>query len=104
DHPALAQWFNIAAFSSPAPYTYGNVSRTLPSVNAPGLCLVDFSVLRSFAIKEKYRLQFRAEAFNLNNTAAFNTPGTTFNSTTFGVVTATRKGPRELQFALRVDF
>jgi hypothetical protein len=103
-HPTLAEWFNTAAFSQPAPYTYGTVSRTLPNVNAPGLLNVDFSVLRSFRIIEKYRLQFRAEAFNLNNTAAFNTPGTTLGSSTFGVVTATRKGPRELQFALRLDF
>jgi hypothetical protein len=103
-HPTLAQWFNTAAFTAPLPYTWGNVSRTLPNVNAPGFCNVDASILRSFPIAEKYRLQFRAEAFNLNNTAAFNTPGTTLNSATFGVVTATRKGPRQVQFALRMDF
>jgi hypothetical protein len=100
----LAQWFNTAAFSSPAAYTYGNVGRTLPDVNGPGLVNLDLSILRSFPIKENYRLQFRAEAFNLNNTPAFATPGTTLNSTTFGVVTATRNRPRELQFALRLDF
>jgi hypothetical protein len=100
----LAQWFNTAAFSSPAPYTWGNVGRTLPDVNGPGLVNLDLSILRSFPIKEKYRIQFRAEAFNLNNTPAFATPGTTLNSTTFGVVTATRNRPRELQFALRLDF
>ncbi|MGH9666304.1 MAG: TonB-dependent receptor domain-containing protein, partial [Bryobacteraceae bacterium] len=102
--PTLAAWFNTAAFSSPAPYTWGNVSRTLPNVLGPGLTNVDFSVMRSFPILERYRLQFRAEAFNLLNTAQFNPPGNAINSSTFGVVTSTTSPPRQIQFALRVDF
>ncbi|MCU1262372.1 MAG: Cna B-type protein [Bryobacterales bacterium] len=104
DHQSLAQWFNIAAFSTPAAYTFGNVSRTLPDVLGPGLVNVDLSVLRTFPIKEHYRLQFRAEAFNLNNTPQFANPGNAINSNTFGVVTSTLNQPRVLQFALRVDF
>jgi hypothetical protein len=103
-HPTLAQWFNTAAFTSPAAYTYGNVSRTLPDVLGPGLVNVDLSVLRSFQILEHYRLQFRAEAFNLNNTPQFAGPGNSITSGTFGAITATVNSPRVLQFALRVDF
>ena len=103
-HPTLAQWFNTLAFTSPAPYTWGNVSRTLPDVLGPGLVNVDFSVLRTFNIMERYRLQFRAEAFNLNNTPQFAGPGNSITSGTFGAITSTVNQPRVLQFALRVDF
>ena len=101
---SLSEWFNTAAFSNPAPYTFGNVSRTLPHVLAPGLCNVDFSIIRSFPIIENYKLQFRAEAFNLNNTPEFANPGSAIGSGTFGVITATVNQPRIVQFALRVDF
>ncbi|MGH7247749.1 MAG: hypothetical protein ACREH9_06550, partial [Pseudomonadota bacterium] len=98
------KWFNTAAFSNPAPYTWGNSSRTLPNVFGPGLTNVDFAILRSFQILEKYRLQFRAEAFNLNNTPQFTPPGNSITGSTFGVITSTLNQPRVLQFALRVDF
>ncbi len=101
---SLNEWFNIQAFSIPLSYTFGNVSRTLPHVLGPGLCNVDLSVIRSFPIVENYKLQFRAEAFNLNNTPYFTNPGGTIGSNTFGVITSTSNQPRILQFALRVDF
>jgi len=100
----LNQWFNTAAFSNPPAYTYGNVSRTLPDVLGPGLVNLDLSILRTFPLRENYRLQFRAEAFNLNNTPQFANPGNSINGTTFGVVTSTLNQPRVLQFALRFDF
>ncbi|MEO7143622.1 MAG: hypothetical protein ABI165_08995, partial [Bryobacteraceae bacterium] len=102
--PTLAKWFNTAAFSNPLPYTWGNSSRTLPNVFGPGLTNVDFAILRSFPIRENYRLQFRGEAFNLNNTPQFSPPGNSITGSTFGVVTSTANAPRVLQFALRLDF
>lgn len=103
-HQTLTEWFNTAAFSSPAPYTFGNVSRTLPDVLGPGYVNLDASVLRTFPIRERYKLQFRAEAFNLDNTPEFSNPGGSVTSSTFGVVTSTANRPRQLQFALRLDF
>jgi hypothetical protein len=109
DRPAnqsLAQWFNTAAFSAPAPYTYGNVSRTLPDIASDGVFNLDFSTFKNFTIQEKYKFQFRAEAFNLTNTPTFEVPGTTFATPTFGVVTATAffPKPRVVQFGLRMQF
>lgn len=103
-HQSLNEWFNPLAFSNPLPYTYGNVSRTLPHVLGPGLCNVDLSIIRSFSIVENYKLQFRAEAFNLNNTPQFSNPGNTIGSNTFGVITSTANQPRIVQLALRLDF
>jgi hypothetical protein len=106
DDPSLEKWFNTAAFSIPAAYTFGNVGRTLPDVRSDGLVNIDFSIFKIFPIGERYRVQFRAEAFNLTNTPTFNVPGTAVGTATFGVVTATAPDarPREFQFALRLDF
>lgn len=106
DNPTLARWFNTDAFSAPPAFTYGNVSRTLPDVHSDGMFNLDLSVFKTFPITERYKLQFRAEAFNLTNTPTFDTPGRSLNAATFGVVTATafNPKPREMQFALRLDF
>ncbi len=106
DNPTLAKWFNTSAFSQPAPFTYGDVSRTLPDVHSDGMFSLDFSVFKSFPIRERFKLQFRTEVFNLTNSPTFETPGRALNSATFGVVTATAftPKPREVQFALRLTF
>src|SRR5262249_55353177 len=97
---SLSQWFNTAAFSAPAPFTYGTVSRTLPDVSSDGLFNLDFSAFKNFTVKERYKFQFRAEAFNLTNTPTFETPGSIFGTPTFGQVTATAffPKPRVIQF------
>jgi outer membrane receptor protein involved in Fe transport len=106
DKPTLSRWFNTAAFSNPAPYTFGNVSRTLPDVHSDGVYNMDLSLFKNFPLRENMRLQFRAEAFNLSNTPTFEVPGRALNAATFGVVTATafNPKPREVQLALRLIF
>jgi outer membrane receptor protein involved in Fe transport len=109
DRPAaqsLSQWFNTAAFTAPPPFTYGNVSRTLPDISSGTVKNLDFSAFKNFTYREKYKLQFRAEAFNLTNTPTFDTPGTVFGTPTFGQVTATAffPHPRVVQFGLRMQF
>jgi hypothetical protein len=110
-NPTLAKWFNTAAYTTPAPFTYGNSSRTMPNVTGPGLQTIDFSVFKDFTFRERYKLQVRGEAFNLFNKPAFDVPGRDVTQQTFGVVTATlvtaqtaNAGSRELQFSLRLSF
>lgn len=104
--PSLSQWFNTAAYSVPAPFTYGNASRTIPNVSSDGVENIDISVFKDFRIKEKITLQLRGEAFNVANTPVFDTPVNNAQSTTFGVVTATAFSPRprELQLAVKLTF
>lgn len=100
----LDSYINPAAFSAPAPFTYGNVSRTLPDVRGPGLTNLDFSLFKTFALTEKVNMQFRTEAFNLSNSPMFGLPNQAFGTAAFGVINSTANNPRQLQFALRLFF
>jgi hypothetical protein len=102
----LTRWFNTAAYSVPAPFSFGNASRTVPNVMSDGVKNVDFSLFKDFRVTEKVKLQFRGEAFNLTNAPVFDTPGYDVQARTFGVVTATAFSPkpRELQLALKLTF
>ena len=44
-------------------------------VEGPGFHRLDFSLFKDFAFNERYRLQFRAEIFNIANHPNFNAPG-----------------------------
>lgn len=46
------------------------------SLAGPGIVNIDAGLFREFAITERWRLQFRAEAFNFSNTPHFANPGT----------------------------
>jgi hypothetical protein len=100
----LNQYFNTSIFSQPAPFTYGNVARTLPDVRQPASKNLDFSLFKNFKITEHKTLQFRAEAFNATNTPIFGAPGTAFGATNFGVIASSGNTPRQLQFGLRLAF
>ena len=98
-----SQWFNTAAVTGPAPLTGGNLG--LNSNWAPPTRNLDFSVFKDFVVTERWKVQFRAEAFNLLNTPQFNYPGNTYGESNFGVITSTLAGTeRHIQFALRVQF
>ena len=60
------------------------------------------ALLKNFAIREHYRIQFRAESFNLTNTPRFDSPGTSLGSATFGVVSAVTNLPRNVQFGIKL--
>ena len=100
----LTRYFDTSVFSQPAPFTFGNVGRTLPDVRGPGVKNIDFSLFKNFKIVERISLQFRAEAFNLTNTPSFGFPNQNFNAVQFGQITATATDPRQLQFGLKLLF
>ena len=60
------QWFNPNAFILPAVGTYGQCG-TRHVYTGPGLADVDLSVFKNTALSERFKLQFRAEFFNLLN-------------------------------------
>ncbi len=98
----ISQWMNTACFTLPASGTFGNSGRNV--LNGPGLVSLDAAVARVFAIRERLRLQFRAEAFNLANHPVFQQASGVQNSPSFGKITATLIDSRELQLALKLIF
>jgi hypothetical protein len=99
----LNKFFDINAFSIPAPFTFGNVSRTLPDVRGPGRRNYDLTLSKNILLKEPFSLMFRAEAFNLTNTPYFLPPGTNLGSANFGVVSAALN-ERQVQFTVKLLF
>jgi hypothetical protein len=79
-------WFDVTQFSAPAAGTFGNVGRNI--LTGPDLVNLDFSLFRKFKFTERVGFELRGEVFNLTNTPHFNNPGTTYGSSTFGVVSS----------------
>ena len=86
----LNRYLDTSVFTQPAPFSFGNVSRTLPDMRGPGMKNLDFSLFKNFALVERVSLQFRAEAFNLTNTPNFADPNQNFNAVAFGQITGRR--------------
>jgi hypothetical protein len=100
----LSRWFDTSAFTLPAPFTFGNVARTLPDTRSPGIANYSFAVVKNTAITERVGLQFRTEIFNLFNRVQFNPPGVQQGNPQFGVISGQYNDPRLIQFALRLLF
>ena len=101
DGPTPNLWFDTAAFRAPTPNTYGTSGRGV--LNAPGTQTVDVSLSRTFPVKA-FRLQFRADAFNLLNTPQLGFPNANIGSPTAGRITTTIGDNRSMQFALKLDW
>jgi outer membrane receptor protein involved in Fe transport len=95
-------WFNTAAFSQPAPYTFGNAGRDI--IPGPGNIVFDLALARIFHPREAHAIEFRAEFFNAFNHPNFGIPGNNPDfGPFFGKILATGD-PRRIQLALRYDF
>ncbi len=70
---AGATWLNPAAFTNPAPGTFGNSRRN--AYSGPGYSDVDFSVFKNTPITERVTTQFRVEMFNVFNRYNYGSPG-----------------------------
>jgi Carboxypeptidase regulatory-like domain len=95
-------WFNPAAFSTPAAYTFGDVGRN--SVYGPPMQTLDFALARTFRLTERASLQFRGEAFNALNKVNFGTPNRYVNTPQFGTITMAMTPGREIQLSARLSF
>ncbi|HWB97837.1 MAG TPA: hypothetical protein VG672_14080, partial [Bryobacteraceae bacterium] len=98
----LDRWFRTDVFQSPAQWTIGNAGRGL--IAGPGMRSLDMTLSKYFNITERYRLQFRAEAYNLSNTPYFAQPNVSVGTGTFGRITAVSNNPRQMQMALKFYF
>jgi hypothetical protein len=105
----LSEWFNPNAFVPQPLGTVGNAVRN--DVFGPRFRHVDLSLFKNFPVTERVNLQFRAEAFDISNTPDYYIPNNNagnqeLGNATYDTVTASDPNytPRELQFALKVQF
>jgi hypothetical protein len=97
----IAAYFNKAAFVQNPPGTFGTVGRNI--MRGPGMAGVDFGLAKNFEIRERVRLQFRSEFFNLFNRVNLGNPNTNASSNQFGVITGAGS-PRVVQLALKLHY
>jgi hypothetical protein len=105
----ISNWFNPAAFSTPAKYAWGNLGRY--DGVGPGAVEFDTSLQRQFRLSEKAKFELRATAYNLANHPIYSNPSGNLSSSSFGRITsiintgATGSGaPRRFEFLLRTEF
>jgi hypothetical protein len=94
--------FNTAAFSDPAPFTFGDAGRDI--IPGPGNEVVDVALHRRFQIKERTSAEFRWETFNALNHPNLGIPGPYPDFGPFFGKAFSAGEPRRMQFALRLDF
>jgi hypothetical protein len=99
----LDHWFNSAAFKQPPPDVPGTAPRTL-GFRGPGMKMFDAALLKSFRTKEGQRFEFRLEAQNAFNHPVFSDPNGSFGSTSFGQITGTKVGNRNVQLGFKYYF
>ena len=101
--PTPQQWYDVSAFPQvpTGAYAFGASGRNI--LDGPGLLTLNVSFSRSFAVREKGRLQFRWEAFNFINRVNFGQPVVTVNTPNAATIT-TAAAARSMQVGLRYSF
>jgi hypothetical protein len=98
---SAGKWFDTSAFAVAPVFTIGNSSRN--PVRGPGLQDADLMLGKTFRVSERVSFEFRAEVFNVTNTAPLNDPNGSFGTPAFGTIT-TAGNPRDFEFAGKVRF
>ena len=98
----------MAAFALAPVGKLGNMGRS--NLQGPGSWQLDIALSRTFRVREKERLEFRGEAYNVPNgfrpqdfTLGQSGSSQALNSNTFGQI-RTARDPRIVQFALKFVF
>jgi hypothetical protein len=98
---SVARWFDISAFSNPAPYTFGNSPRS--GLRGAPVVTSDISIEKSLAFRERIKLDVRGEFYNVLNHPIFNVPNFRLGDAGFGAISSAR-APRTGQLSARLSF
>ena len=98
-------FINVGAFSTPAAYTFGTLSRNAAfGLRSASTWDQDMTVRRQFDLGDRFKFIFSATSFNLFNAVNFSGVTTSINSSAFGDVTTQGNAPRKFQFDARITF
>ncbi len=95
------KFFDVSLFAPNAVGTFGDTGKNI--LRGPRYFDTDMAIVKDIPITERFKMNFRAESFNLFNNVNFMTPGNTVENTGFGQITGAQD-PRILQFALKLLF
>jgi hypothetical protein len=97
------RWFDTSLFTANALGTFGNSGRNI--IRGPGFFNADLGIVKDTAITERWKIQFRAEAFNVFNKPNFRLPNSNAASAQFGRITqVVDDNQRIWQMALKLSF
>ena len=104
-------YWNCAAFADPnpnpapyVPYQFGDMPRNSSDIRGFAFYDEDFGVNKTIPIRENLKAEFRGEMFNAFNRHSFNKPDSGIQDTSFGQVSSTLLGPRNVQFVLKIIY
>ena len=92
----------VCAYGQPTNGTFGNAS--VDSERAPGYQSADASLFKDFAITDRQRIGFRADAANVFNITSLGNPANTVTNGNFGLITSSRSQARQLQLSAKYQF
>jgi len=95
-------FFDPRAFAIAPQYTYGNVGRN--AMRGPGFRNFDLTIFKNFNFGDRWRLQYRAEAFNAFNNTNFGNPGGAVTTPNFGRILGTQSQQRSIQMGLKLYY
>lgn len=104
--PAGNLYFPKTIAVNPAYGDLGKGPARIDAIRGPGIKSENVSLIKntSFGRDGRFRLQIRAEFYNLFNRHNFNNPDTGLTSPTFGYITSVQANPRTGQFGARFEF
>jgi hypothetical protein len=105
-NPGPGLWFNRDAFRVLPAFTPRTNPFQYSDIKGPIFRNLDGTISKIFPIKERYRLEFRFEAYNLTNSLMWANPNMTIGNAQFGRSGAQAQDNRgrEMQYTLRLQF
>jgi hypothetical protein len=91
-HNSTSPYFDTTAFAAVTQPRFGNAGWN--SLRGPAYINLDLSVFRTFSVRDKVKMQFRAEALNLMNHPNFNNPDGGVTDSNFGIISSANPGSR----------
>jgi len=108
-HKTVSSWFDASCFNTDALAAalangqprFGNSGHDI--LDGPGRNNLDFALMKDFRFGERFKLQFRAESFNIFNQAHFGFPVATVSNPNIGQIGGAGDG-RDIQFGMKLIF
>jgi hypothetical protein len=97
-------YFSPAGFSDPGYGNFGDSGPYVAGLNGFGNASENLAIYKDFRIKERMKLQIRAEFFNVFNRHYFDNPNNSLGSPYFGNVVAVGGSPRVGQLGARFEW